>query len=146
MRPPRRVLNKILKPRNTVTITVYYMLIPVDLKANSPAFLCVRRQSSRDRNVLVNRVRDRFSDSYPVQDRTAMTAAHKRPSQRHNRQVMGKALQGRIATGPPDAVEENVAIANGGNEAIEAQIFDKQAMIRGHQTPFRKHRFQTSAK
>ena len=35
----RGVLNKILEPRNAVTISVYYMLIPLDLNANSPAFL-----------------------------------------------------------------------------------------------------------
>jgi hypothetical protein len=29
--PPRRVLNKILKPRDAVTITVNCMLIPIDL-------------------------------------------------------------------------------------------------------------------
>jgi hypothetical protein len=37
--PPRRVLNKILKPRNAVKITVHPMLILTDLEANSPAFL-----------------------------------------------------------------------------------------------------------
>jgi hypothetical protein len=29
--PARRVLNKILEPRNAVTITVHSMLIPIDL-------------------------------------------------------------------------------------------------------------------
>jgi hypothetical protein len=42
---------------------------------------------------------------------------------------MDEALQGRIATGPSDAVEENVAIAEGGDVAISAQTFDKQAMV-----------------
>jgi hypothetical protein len=36
--PPRRVLNKILEPRNAVTTSVSSVLIPIDLKANSPAF------------------------------------------------------------------------------------------------------------
>ena len=75
-----------------------------------------------------------------------MTAAHKRPSQRHNRQIMDEALQGRIATGPPDAVKEDVAIANGGDEAIGAQTFDKQAIVGSRQTPFGKYRVQTPVK
>ena len=58
-----------------------------------------------------------------------MTTSHKRPSQRHNGQVMDEALQGRIATGPPDAVEEDVASADGGDVAISAQTFNKQAMV-----------------
>ena len=29
--PTRRVLNKILEPRNAVTITVHSMLVPIDL-------------------------------------------------------------------------------------------------------------------
>jgi hypothetical protein len=37
--PARRVLNKILEPRNAVTISVNHMLVPIDLKANPPAFL-----------------------------------------------------------------------------------------------------------
>ena len=42
---------------------------------------------------------------------------------------MDKALQGRIAAGPTDAVEEDIAIAHGGDVAIGAQTIDKKAMV-----------------
>ena len=35
---PRRVLDKILEPCNAVTVSVYSVLVPIDRKANSPAF------------------------------------------------------------------------------------------------------------
>ena len=59
---------------------------------------------------------------------------------------MDKALQGRIAAGPTDAVEEDIAIAHGGDVSIGGQSFDKQAMVRGLQTQLRKHGVQTPAK
>ena len=39
LRAPRRVLNKILKQHNAITIIVYYVLVPIDVKANSSAGL-----------------------------------------------------------------------------------------------------------
>jgi hypothetical protein len=107
------------------------VLIPIDLEANSSALFCIYCHSSRYPDVFVNRVRDRFCNSDPVQDSAAVTAAHEGASKRYDRQIVDEALQGRIATGPPNAVEEDVAIANGGDEAIRAQTFDKQAMVLG---------------
>ena len=46
-----------------------------------------------------------------------MTAAHQRARHGHDRQIMRQALQQRVAAGPAEAVEEDIGLADRGDEA-----------------------------
>ena len=60
-----------------------------------------------------------------------MTAAHHRPGHGHDRHVVREAFEGRVAARPADAVEHDVALADGGDELLQAETGQEDAMLGG---------------
>ena len=63
-----------------------------------------------------------------------MATSHERPYDRDDRQVMGQALQDRIASRPPDTIKNDVALADRRNELLLIEARKENAVLINPQT------------
>lgn len=58
-----------------------------------------------------------------------MATSHERPRHCDDRQIVGQALQGRIASRPADAIEKNVALADRRDELLLIEAREEHAVL-----------------
>src|SRR5437879_10436988 len=75
-----------------------------------------------------------------------MPAAHRLPRKGHDRDIMNQALQDRVAAGPADAVERDVAVTDGGNKKRRCKPRQENAVIGGVKTDSSKHTIEPRPK
>jgi len=110
------------------------MLVFGDLGSDCHSPWHILGQTNGDGNIFVDRLGDGFGNSHHSQDRGAVTASHEMPRHGHDRQIVRQAFQSRIATGPIDTIEKNVALSDRRNELMLIEARQEAAVVLGLQT------------
>ncbi len=75
-----------------------------------------------------------------------MPAPHELPFKGDDRKIVDQTFQDRVATGPADAVQHDVALADGGGETLRRKPRQKHAMIRDLEAECGEAALETNSK
>ena len=92
------------------------MFVDGDISFDSGSPSLIPGQPNGDGNIIVDCPNDSLGDTHHFENSHTVTAAHEGPRKCDDGQIVGEALQGRIATRPSDTIENDVAQTDCGDE------------------------------
>src|SRR5438128_5722587 len=127
----RHAGQKFFEGRNAGIVAIEAMLCSGNRLSDLDPPVAVPGETCCQSHIVVERGGDGIGHSDKLEHRHRVAAPHQGARQCHNRKIVCQALQARRAARPPDAVENDVAEAGGGVEALLVEDRADDAMIGG---------------